>query len=192
MEQSSQSAQDPAALIAQIAYGDKSALKELYDSVGPVVHRFILSRIPDPYEATDVLQETMLDVWRQATKFEGRSSAQTWILAIARNKAIDRLRRQNRSPQVEVNDTIEDEAPNPHAVLEALDESAHLRECIADLQESQRVAIHLAFFEDLSYGEIAEIERCPEGTIKTRIYHAKRLLLRCLGKKGVSSPSQVI
>lgn len=168
-------------LLGQVAVGDKKAMKAVYTSVGPDVHRFIQTRLRDPQEAADVLQETMLDVWRQAGAFEGRSSVRTWIFGIARNKAADRQRRKVMAT-AEPDETVPDDAPNPHSALEALQESAVLRECVEKLKDVQRAAIHLAFFRDLSYPEIAEIENCSLGTVKTRIYHAKRLLLHCVSK----------
>lgn len=166
-------------LLGRIALGDKKAMRAMYMSLGPELHRFIQTRLSDPHEASDILQETMLEVWRQADAFEGRSSARTWIFSIARNKAIDRVRR--RVPTIaEPDETVPDEAPDPYDTLAALDDGAALRTCVEQLTDVQRAVIHLAFFKDLPYSEIAEIEGCSVGTVKTRVHHAKKLLMHCL------------
>lgn len=173
-------------LLGRIAVGDKRAMKALYDSVGPDLHRFIQTRLRDPHEAADALQETMLDVWRQAGHFEGRASARTWIYSIARNKAVDRVRKTN-TVVAEPDETIPDDAPSPHMVVEALQDAQALRQCIGALSQAHRAAIQLAYFQDVPYPQIAEIENCSVGTIKTRVHHAKRLLMHCLTRAAGKS-----
>jgi len=107
-----------------------------------------------PHEASDIVHETMLEVWRRADRFQGRSSLKSWMFSIARNKSIDKNRKLSRL-------SYTDDVPEM---------AAHRR------------MIHLAFYEDLSYREIAEIEGCPIGTVKTRILHAKKLLMRKLAR----------
>ena len=134
----------------------------------------------DPFEASDVMQDTFLEIWRAASRFEGRSAPRTWMFGIARNKAIDRMRRGSREVITEPDDSTPDDAPNPEAVVAAASDAARIRECMGRLSDSHRSAIHLAFWRELPYGEIAEIEGVPVGTVKTRILHAKRLLMHCL------------
>ncbi|WMS41938.1 RNA polymerase sigma factor [Acuticoccus sp. MNP-M23] len=173
-------------LLRRIALGDKKAMRALYMSVGPDLDRFIQTRSRDPHEVADIVQETMLEVWRRAATFEGRSSVRTWIYSIACHKAADRWRKS--TPTVaEADDTIADEAASPHAVLEALEDGTALRDCIAKLPAVQRAAVHLAFFCDLPYLDIAAIEGCSVGTVKTRVFHAKRLLLHCLSRRSTPS-----
>ncbi|MEM8852581.1 MAG: sigma-70 family RNA polymerase sigma factor [Pseudomonadota bacterium] len=174
---------DLAFLLGRVAVGDKRAMEALYTSVGPNLHRFIQTKLSDPHEAADVLQETMLEVWRRAGGFAGQSAVRTWIFAIARNKAVDRLRKATPT-LAEPDETIPDGAPDPEAALEAVDNKAALFKCIAKLKEVQRSAIHLAYFRDIAYADIAEIENCSEGTVKSRIHHAKKLLLHCLSADG--------
>ncbi|WP_181164521.1 RNA polymerase sigma factor [Amaricoccus solimangrovi] len=168
------------ALIARVAQGDRAAMKRLYDRVSDPLFRFLRARLRDPFEAADVSQETFLEVWRGAARFEGRSSARTWILGIARNRAIDRMRRSGREIPAEPDETIADEAPDPEAVAEAASDAARVRACLDGLSDAHRAAVELAFFQGLAYREIAEVEGIPEGTVKTRILHAKQLLKRCL------------
>jgi RNA polymerase sigma-70 factor (ECF subfamily) len=172
---------DDATLIQRIgAAGDKAAMKALYERHSDALYRFLRARLGDPFEAADVMQETFLEIWRAASRFEGRSAARTWMFGIARNKAVDRMRRGSREVASELDDRAPDEAPNPEAMAVAASDAERVRECIGRLSETHRSAIHLAFWRELPYGEIAEIEGVPVGTIKSRVMHAKRLLMHCL------------
>lgn len=168
-------------LVLQIADGQKSALREIYDRYSRALGLFAKSWLHDPYEASDVVQETMLELWRSADRFKGKSSVKTWLFSIARNKAVDRNRRGSRTVLQDEEPDLVDENPDPQAVAEAFQDAERVRACVESLSPSQRAAIHLAFYEDLSYPEIAALEKRPVGTIKTRIMHAKTLLMRCLG-----------
>jgi RNA polymerase sigma-70 factor (ECF subfamily) len=171
---------DDAALLRRVGAGDRAALKTLYERHSDALFHFIRSRLRDPFEAGDVMQEVFLEIWRAASRFEGRSAARTWIFGIARNKAVDRMRRGSRTVLAEPDEATPDESPNPEEAVEAASDAEKVRECIGRLSDTHRSAIHLAFYSELPYGEIADIEGVPVGTIKTRILHAKRLLLHCL------------
>ncbi len=173
---------DDRALIDRIAGGDKRAMRAFYERHSGSLQKFVALRLADPFEAADIVQEAMLEVWRGAGRFEGRSSVKSWLYNIARNKAVDRIRQKSRTPLGEPDAEVPDEAPDPLAVTEALEEAARLKACMAELRAEHRAVLHLAFFQDLAYAEIAEIENCPVGTVKTRIHHAKRLLMHCLAK----------
>ncbi len=176
---------DDTTLIARIgSSGDKAAMKLLYERHHEPLYRFLNARLRDPFEASDVMQEAFLEVWRAAPRFEGRSSVRTWLFGIARNKAVDRMRRGSRVVLSEPDDTLPDDSPDPEAVAVAASDAARLRGCIGKLSDSHRSAIQLAYFQDLPYAEIAEIEGVPVGTVKTRILHAKRLLMHCLTRPG--------
>ena len=163
-------------LIADITSGNKGAMNELYKTYVPALHGFVHLLLADPNDVSDVIHDTMLDVWRKADRFEGRSSLKTWIFSIAKNKSIDRNRKQGRIKYSDDTADIEDEALNAAELLSVSQQASTVREAVSQLKSDHRRAIHLSFFEDLTYREIAEIEGCPEGTIKTRILHAKRHL----------------
>ncbi|MDS9469963.1 sigma-70 family RNA polymerase sigma factor [Paracoccus sp. MBLB3053] len=167
-------------LISRIGKGDKSAMKSLYDRLSKPLYCFLRARMGDPFEAADLMQETFLEVWRGAARFEGRSSARTWIFGIARNRSVDRLRRAGRVVLAEPDETVADETPDPEALAAAASDASKVRACMEGLSAPHRSVVELAFFQDLGYGEIAEIEGVPTGTVKTRIMHAKQLLKRCL------------
>lgn len=155
-------------------------MKQLYElQSGPLFH-FVKSWLANPHEASDIVHETMLEVWRRADRFQGRSSLKSWIFSIARNKSIDKNRKLSRLSYTDEMPDTPDEDINPMEALAASQEIDTLKSCVANLSETHRRMIHLAFYEDLSYREISEIEDCPIGTVKTRILHAKKLLMRDL------------
>lgn len=167
-------------LIQQIAGGDKKALGALYQAYERPVYKFIVSRLNDPHESADILHEVFMDIWRVAASFEGRSQVRTWIFGIAYRKVIDVHRKRARV-------TVTDDVPEPVDVADAADagyaaqqEAEHLRYCVGTLKDDHRAAISLAFYEDMTVAEIAEVSGVPEGTIKSRLHHAKKLLLHCL------------
>ncbi len=173
-------------LLARVSAGDQGAMEQLYRLCQSRVYRFARSRMNDSFAAADVLHETMIEVWRGASRFEGRSRALTWILGIANHKVMDHLRKQNRHPSQELDESLPDvESPTAEALLEQAQSRTRMLECLSRLSEKHRMVLHLAFYQDLPYGEIAAIVGCPEGTVKTRVFHAKEALKRCLAQKTV-------
>lgn len=168
------------ALLASVAEGDKAAFSALYRALEGPLYGFICKKLNDSAEAHDVVHETFLDVWRKAGTFEGRSAVKSWIYAIGYRKAIDVIRKNARTVvSDDIPEEIDDDA-NAEACLLAAQSGEHVRFCIDRLGADQAAAIRLAFFDDLSYREIADVTNTPEGTIKTRIFHAKKALLHCL------------
>jgi len=170
-------------LVRKISKGDQSAMKQVYElHSGPLFH-FVKGWLADPHEASDIVHETMLEVWRKANRFQGRSSLKSWIFSIARNKSIDRNRKSSRMSYTDDVPEMIDNDITPIEALELSQDAELLKGCISRLSETHRRVIHLAFYQDLSYKEISEIEGCPIGTVKTRILHAKKLLMRDLADK---------
>ena len=171
-------------LLDRVAAGDMAAMKALYTGHATAVQRFVATRLHDRFEVQDVVHDTMLDVWRSAHGFQGRSSVRSWILTLARNKVVDHIRRQSRVSLAEPDDTLPSDEPDALSVIAAAEDVSRVRACVHALSPQHRAAVELAFFRELTYGEIAQIEDVPEGTIKTRIFHAKKLLMNCLSRKG--------
>jgi RNA polymerase sigma-70 factor (ECF subfamily) len=171
-------------LIEHIKKGDKQAFDEFYRRFEKKVYHFIRQKLNDPFEAYDILHEVFLDVWRKADGFEGRSKVSTWVFGIAFNKSIDRLRKRtvDQLDEDKHETMADDEGLSPMELLNATEEATFLQKCVEALSEAQRMVVHMAFFEDLSYPEIAAIIDRPEGTVKTRIFHAKQALKRCVEK----------
>lgn len=168
-------------LIRRMASGSEAALCEFYHAFHGRIYAFALKRLRNPADAADVLNEVMLEAWRSAARFEGRSKVLTWVLGIAHHKTIDNLRRRKNQPQDELDPELaDDDSPSAIEALAGTQDAAQLRRCLEGLSDAHRLIVHLAFFEDLAYEEIAQIADCPVGTVKTRMFHARRLLKRCL------------
>lgn len=174
---------DDRALAQRIAKGDKAAMRVLYERYHPALIAFLRGRGADAATAADTAHDTMLEVWRTASRYSGEARLKTWMFTIARNKLVDRHRRSARVTLVDEVPDSADTAPGPEALAAAARDAVRLRACLDALKQAHRHVIRLAFYDDLTYREIATIESVPEGTVKTRIYHAKQLLLRCLGAR---------
>lgn len=170
------------ALIRQIERGDKAAMRLLYERHASDLTAFVRNRLNDPVEAADVVQDTFLEVWTRAARFQAKSSVRSWMYSIARNKAVDRIRKLSRLIVSEPDETLPDDAPDAVAVIANAEDAERVRQCLDDLSDAQRAAVTLSFYDEMTYREIAEIEGVSEGTVKTRIFHAKKLLMRCLSR----------
>jgi RNA polymerase sigma-70 factor, ECF subfamily len=162
-------------LIERIADGDQLAMRTLYARHNVKVYRFVLRLVGDACKAEDVVSEVFLDVWRQADRFEGRSQVSTWILAIARFKALT-ARRQRRDAPLDhaMAESIADCADDPEVCTQKKDESALLRTCIAQLSADHREVIDLVYYHGKSVEEAAEILDVPRNTVKTRMFYARK------------------
>jgi RNA polymerase sigma-70 factor (ECF subfamily) len=160
-------------LLERIACRDQLAMRALYARHSTRVYRFILRLVRDR-AAEDVLSDTFLDIWRQASKFEGRASVSTWILAIARFKALSHLRRRiEEQLDQEIMNTVPDPAQDPEQVLQAKSRTELLRNSIAQLPSAQAEVIDLVYYHDKSIAEVARITGIPEATVKTRMFYAR-------------------
>jgi len=174
------------ALIGRIATGDKVAMQVLFARHHVRVYRFVLRLVRDQTKAEDLISEVFLDVWRQAGKFEARSAVSTWLLAIARYKALSALRRR---PDEELDEeaaaAVEDTADNPEVALEKKDKGEILRRCLTALSPEHREIIDLVYYHEKSVEEVAEIVGIPENTVKTRMFYARKRLSELLKAAGV-------
>ena len=170
------------ALAQAVANGDKLAMRQIYEAYAGPLGSFVKNWLGDPTQAADLVHETMLEVWRNAGRFEGRSSLKSWIFSIARNKSIDTNRNGARLSYSDEVPEIEDTQLSSEDVLAAAQDAKMLRNALSELSDVHRRVLHLSFFENLKYEEIAKIEGCPVGTIKTRIMHAKKKLLYVIQK----------
>lgn len=176
-----QETDEAGALLARIARGETLALESFYDAYHARVYAFALKRLSNSADATEILNEVMHEVWRHAARFEGRSRPLTWVLGIAHHKVIDRLRRRSHTDHDELDlDHTADDAPGMSEAMAGVQDAERVRRCVDRLPDTQRLVIQLAFYDDLSYSEISEIMHIPTGTVKTRVFHAKQVLKRCL------------
>ena len=173
-------------LIGRIAGGDRLAMQVLFARHHVRVFRFVLRLVRNEATAEDLISEVFLDVWRQAGKFEGRSAVSTWLLSIARFKALSQLRRKpEQELDEETAEAIVDTADDPHVALEKKDKSAILRKCMSALSNEHREIIDLVYYHEKSVEEVAEITGIPEATVKTRMFYARKKLAELLKEQGV-------
>jgi RNA polymerase sigma-70 factor (ECF subfamily) len=173
-------------LIARIRAGDQLALQTLYGRCHVKVFRFALRLSRNESSAEDVVSEVFIDVWRNAAHFEGRSEASTWLLAIARNKALTMLRRRKDDELDEESAAaIEDSADDPEVALQKRNKGDVLRACLSRLSPPHREVIDLVYYHDKSIEEVARIVGAPEGTVKTRMFHARKQLAELAKAAGV-------
>jgi len=173
-------------LIGRIAKGDRLAMQVLFARHHVRVYRFVLRLVGNATTAEDLISEVFLDVWRQADRFEGRSAVSTWLLAIARFKALSALRKKpDEELDEETAEAIEDTSDNPEVALEKKDKSAVLRQCLEKLSPEHREIIDLVYYHEKSVEEVAEIVGIPENTVKTRMFYARKKLAELLQAAGV-------
>lgn len=173
-------------LIGRIAAGDRMAMQVLFARHHVRVYRFVLRLVRNEATAEDLISEVFLDVWRQAGKFEGRAAVSTWILGIARFKALSSLRRK---PDQELDDEtaerIEDDADDPETAIAKKDKGTQLRQALARLSSEHREIIDLVYYHEKSVEEVAEIVGIPEATVKTRMFYARKKLSELLKEQGI-------
>jgi RNA polymerase sigma-70 factor (ECF subfamily) len=168
-------------LIDAIAKGSQSAMRSLYARHNMQVYRFILRIVADTARAEDLVSEVFIDVWSQAGRFEGRSQVSTWILSIARFKALTAIhRRQEVALDEGVMELVEDTADTPEETVLKEDRSAQLRSCLGQMSREHREVIDLVYYHEKSVDEVAEITRLPKNTVKTRMFYARKRLAQLL------------
>jgi RNA polymerase sigma-70 factor, ECF subfamily len=174
------------ALIARIAGGDRLAMQVLFARHQVRVYRFVLRLVRNEATAEDLISEVFLEIWRQAGKFEGRSAVTTWMLGIARFKALSVLRRrQEEELDEETAERIEDHSDDPETVLAKKDKGEVLRQCLTKLSAEHREVIDLVYYHEKSVEEVAQIVGIPEATVKTRMFYARKKLSELLKQQGV-------
>ena len=187
---------DLSRLLAQSSLGDRAAFATLYERTSSHLLAVVLRINRDRAQAEDILQEVYVNVWRAAASFDAaQSQPLTWLTSIARNRAIDSLRRISTQPQLRtlapaaggtdredesVYDTVADEAPGPLDLLSRAGEARSLATCMEKLSALQRQSVALAFYQGLSHAEVAEQLRQPLGTVKSWVRRALMTLKGCL------------
>ena len=180
-------------LLARSGLGDRAAFATLYERSSTHLLGVILRIQRDRAQAEDILQEVYVNVWRAARSFDAaQSQPLTWLTSIARNRAIDSLRRTQTQPQLQtqfinpdnedsdVYDTVASDAPGPLDLLSRASDARALATCMEGLSAPQRQSVALAFFDGLSHAEVAENMAQPLGTVKSWVRRALQSLKNCL------------
>ena len=187
---------DLSRLLARAGVGDRAAFATLYERTSSHLLAVVLRINRDRAQAEDLLQDVFVNVWRAASTFDAaQSQPLTWLTSIARNRAIDSLRRLQSQPQIRsagapadgrdredenVYDTVADESPGPLDLLSRAAEARSLAGCIDKLSPTQRQSVALAFFQGLSHAEVAAQMRQPLGTVKSWVRRSLATLKSCL------------
>ena len=161
------------ALVAKIAAGNRLAMQVLFARHHARIYRFVLRLLGSEALAEDVTSEVFLDVWRQAHRFEARSAVTTWLLAIARHKALAELRRRPEPPSDAGSMDASDPADDPEATFAIKHRGEILRNCLTRLSPRHREIIDLVYYHEKSVQEAADILGVPGNTVKTRMFHAR-------------------
>ena len=188
----SEKSRDLSRLLARAGLGDRAAFASLYEHTSAHLFGVVLRINRDRAQAEDVLQEVYVNVWRAAQSFDAaQSQPLTWLTSIARNRAIDSLRRKQTEPQTQpaqfhddedkdVYDDVPDDAPTPLEMLSRASDARALAQCMDGLSAPQRQSVALAFYDGLSHAEVAEQMKEPLGTVKSWVRRALISLKTCL------------
>lgn len=178
-------APDFSALVQAVAQRqDKQAFGQLFQHYAPRVKSYLMRHGADDGQAEEIVQETMLSLWRKAGMFDpSKASAGTWIFTIARNLRIDAIRKARR-PEFDPDDPafVPDPEQSADDSMEAGEMRVKIRDALADLPEEQASVVRLSFFEDKPHGEIAKQLALPLGTVKSRLRLAMRRIRVALGE----------
>ena len=164
-------------LVERIAAGDKLAMQVLFTRHRTSVYRWLFRFVGNETVAEDLLSDVLFDVWQQAGRFEGRSAVTTWLLSIARFKALSARRRRTDAPLDEtIEATVADSADNAEVVLEKKHQGEMLRDALTKLSPEHREIIDLVYYHEKSVDDAADILSIPRATVKTRMFYARKKL----------------
>jgi RNA polymerase sigma-70 factor (ECF subfamily) len=171
-------------LISRVALGDRQAFQQLYQRSSAKLFGICIRILGDSAEAEDALQDVFIKVWQHAASFQSsRASGITWLSAIARNQAIDRLRsRKSAGPRIEEADEVEDDSPSPEAIAVSSDGYRRLMGCMEKLDPRHAHAVKWTYLNGRSYQEAADELDIPLNTAKTWIRRSLLALRECLGQ----------
>ena len=141
-----------------------------YSRLGSFIRRIV----GQPQAIEEIVNDTMLTIWRSADRYEGKSKVDTWVFGIAYNKAMEHIRRHQRQTRNEV--TLDESDPSFPTIDRNDDAGQWVQQALRRLSPEQRALVELTYTFGYSYPEIAKIVECPPGTVKTRMFHARKLL----------------
>jgi RNA polymerase sigma-70 factor (ECF subfamily) len=172
-------------LVGRVAKGDRAAVRLLFMRHHARIYRFVARQTGQESMADDIANEVFLELWRQAPNFEGRSEVSTWLLGIARFKALSALRKK-KEDWIDDEDAaqIPDDADTPEVAVMKDDKAAALKRMVGALPEEHRSVIDLAYYHGKSVTEIGEILSIPVATVKTRMFYARKKLGEALKAAG--------
>jgi len=172
-------------LVGLIAQGDKDAMEVLYRRYNVRVFRFLLRFVEGEATAEDLVSDVFLEAWCKAGQFAARSSVSTWLLAIARYKALSALRKRSADGLADdVIEFIEDPAEDAQTALEKTERAQILRDCLKQLSPAHREIVDLVYYHERSIDDVAAIVGVPQNTVKTRMFYARKRIGELLAARG--------
>lgn len=172
-------------LVGRVAKGDRAAVRLLFMRHHARIYRFVARQTGQESMADDIANEVFLELWRQAPAFEGRSEVSTWLLGIARFKALSALRKR-KEEWIDDDDAaaVPDDADTPEVTVMKEDKAAALKKMVGALPEEHRTVIDLAYYHGKSVTEIGDVLGIPVATVKTRMFYARKKLGEALKAAG--------
>ena len=178
-------------LLERIAQEDAAALKQLYMNYRPRLHRFLTTLGCSPADLDEAVNETFFVVWRKARQFTGKSRVSTWVFGIARNKGLKLCERRSRQAGRQSERPLES-LVDPAAGVSGSEELRQWLDVgLAMLPSEQRQVLELTFMEGMSVRDIATLMECPESTVKTRMFHARRKLRDILPSMAAARQDEI-
>jgi len=187
-------------LLGRIEQKDEGAFRELYCAFSRKLYAYVLRQLSDPAQAEEIVADTLYEVWKAPAKFRGDSQFSTWLIGIARNKVLMHWR--SRKPDADHDDVADlaeqlpSDAPGAFDIMADQQRSEGVRTCVDKLGTDHRECVHLVFYQGVALADVARIQQIPEGTVKTRLFHARQKLKQCLqrmlareGEEPLGEPS---
>jgi len=187
-------------LLGRIEQKDEGAFRELYCAFSRKLYAYVLRQLSDPAQAEEIVADTLYEVWKAPAKFRGDSQFSTWLIGIARNKVLMHWR--GRKPDADHDDVADlaeqlpSDAPGAFEIMADQQRSVGVRTCVDKLGADHRECVHLVFYQGMALADVARIQQIPEGTVKTRLFHARQKLKQCLqrmlareGEEPLGEPS---
>lgn len=178
-------------LLQRCAQRDETALVELHRLLARRIHAFAWQRLRDDEESQTVVIDTLHEVWKSAARFRGDSLVTTWVLGIARYKALEQ-RRQQAPDADDIDDhadTLAGDVEDGEATLSRWQEAEQVRRCLQQLTAAHRECMQLVYYEGLGLADVAQVQQVPEGTVKTRLFHARRQMRSCVEGATGAAPA---
>ncbi|MCC7271941.1 MAG: sigma-70 family RNA polymerase sigma factor [Alphaproteobacteria bacterium] len=175
-------------LMRRVAEGDRAALQQAYTRFHRPVVAYLVRLVRDHAVAEELASEVMIGIWRQAARYEGRSSLETWVFGIAHHKAVSWLRKRRDEGLAEgAAEALVDERPDPEANADERSMAGVMARLIARLPAEQQAALQLTYYQDMPLESVAAAMGCPVNTVKTRMYYARQHLKKMLASEGITA-----
>lgn len=173
--------------LQKVASGDRQAIGVLYQRHHKRVFHFVRRFVTDTQLAEDVTNDVFIEVWQKADTYAGRSKVSSWVLGMARYKALSEVRKRKpvHSKSDEILESLQDDADDPEMVSQKLDKGAAIKRCMAKLSRDHRVILELIYYHEKSMEEVADILDIPKNTAKTRTFHARKQLSEKMTAQGL-------